>query len=59
MDVKIILANHLQHIPSGFSLSTISSFNVMKNKHDIYRGKDSMKKFCETLSKHVIMIINF
>ena len=59
MDVKIILANHLQHIPSGFSLSTISSFNVIENEHDMYRGKDSMKRFCETLRKHVKMVINF
>ena len=59
MDVKIILANHLQHIPSGSSLSTISSFNVIENEHDMYRGKDSMKRFCETLRKHVKMVINF
>ena len=27
-------------IPSGFSMSTISSFRSTQNKHDIYRGKD-------------------
>ena len=32
-------------IPSGFSLFTISSFKSIENKHDIYRGKDCMKKF--------------
>ena len=38
-----------QHIPSEFSMSTISSFKSIKNKYDVYRGKDCMKKFCESL----------
>ena len=25
-----------EHIPSGFSMSTISSFRIIENKHDIY-----------------------
>ena len=29
-----------EHIPSGFSMSTISSFRSIENKHDVYRGKD-------------------
>ena len=33
------------HIPLGFSMSTISSFRIIKNKHDVYRGKDCMKIF--------------
>ena len=28
-----------KHIPSGFSMSTISSFKSIENKHDIYRVK--------------------
>ena len=32
---------------------------MIKNKHDVYRGKDSMKKFCESLREHIIEIINF
>ena len=32
-----------KHIPSGFSMSAISSFRNIKNKHDVYRGKDCMK----------------
>ena len=36
-------------IPSGFSISTILSFKEIENKHDIYRGEDCMKKFCESL----------
>ena len=35
-----------KHIPSGFSMSTISSFKIIENKHDVYRGKYCMKKFC-------------
>ena len=34
-----------EHIPSGFSMSTISLFRSIENKHDVYRGKDCMKKF--------------
>ena len=32
-----------KHIPSGFSMSTISSFRSIENKHDISRGKYCMK----------------
>ena len=28
-----------KHIPSGFSISTISSFRSIENKHDVCRGK--------------------
>ena len=38
-----------EHIPSGFSMSTISSFRSIENKHDVYRVKDCLKKFCESL----------
>ena len=40
-----------EHIPSGFSMSTISSFKSIENKHDVYKGKDCMKKFCESLKE--------
>ena len=29
-----------EHTPSGFSMSTISTFKSVENKHDVYRGKD-------------------
>ena len=48
-----------EHIPSGFSMSTISSFRSIENKHDVCRGKDCMKKFCEFLEEHAMKIINF
>ena len=48
-----------EHIPSGFSMSTISSFRTTENKHDAYRGKDCMIKFYESLTQHAMKIINF
>ena len=48
-----------KHIPSGFSMSTISSFRSIENKHDVYRGKDCMKKFCESFTEHAMKITNF
>ena len=33
-----------KHIPSGFSMSIISSFRSIEIKHGVYRGKDCMKK---------------
>ena len=48
-----------EHIPLGFSMSTISSFRSIENKHDVYRGKDCMKKFSEFLREHTMKIINF
>ena len=44
---------------TGFSMSTISSFRSIKNKHGVYRGKDCMKKFCESLREHAMKVINF
>ena len=36
-----------EYISSGFSMSTISSFRSIENKHNVYRGKECIKKFCE------------
>ena len=41
-----------EHIPSGFSMSAISSFISIENKHHKYRGKDCMKNFCAFLKVH-------
>ena len=48
-----------EHSPSGFSISTILTFKSIENKNDVYRGKDYMKKFCESLRQHAIKIIIF
>ena len=34
-----------KHIPSGFSISTISSFRSTENTHDVYRDKNCIKRF--------------
>ena len=38
-----------EHIPCGYLMSTIWVFDNIENKHTLYRGKDCMKKFCESL----------
>ena len=40
-------------------MSTVSSFKSIENNHDVYRDKDCMKKFCESLREHAMKIINF
>ena len=48
-----------EHIPSDFSMSTISLFRSIQNKHDVYRGKDCIKKFCEFVREHAMKTISF
>ena len=48
-----------KHIRSGFPMSTISSVKSIENNHDVYRGKDWMKKFCESVRERAMKIINF
>ena len=48
-----------EHVPSGFSMSTIFSFRSIDNKHDVYRGNGCMKKICDSLREHAMKIINF
>ena len=40
-------------------MSTIWIFDGIENKHDVYRGEDYMKKFCESLREHAMKMINF
>ena len=37
--------NASEHIPSVFTMSTISSFRSIENKHVVYRDKNCMKIF--------------
>ena len=46
-----------EYIPSGFLMSTISSFRSIEN--DVNRGKDCMKIFCESLREHAVKLIYF
>ena len=47
------------HISSAFSMSTISSFRSIQNRHDVCKGEDCMKKFCEYLREHRMKMIQF
>ena len=38
---------------------TVSSFRSIESKHDVHRGKECMKTFCESLREHAMKIINF
>ena len=38
---------------------TKSSCKNIENKHDVYKGKDCVKKFCESLREPSMKIINF
>ena len=46
-----------EHILSGFLIYT--SFKSIESKHHVGRGKDFMKKFCESLREHTMKMINF
>ena len=48
-----------EHIPSDFSISTVSSFKSIENKHDVYIGKDCTNRFCEFLRGCTMKITNF
>ena len=40
-------------------MSSMSPFRSIENKHDLYGGKDCMKKFCDFLGEHAMKINNF
>ena len=48
-----------EHIPCGYSISTIWVFDRIENKRTLYCGKDCTKKFCKSLREHVKNIIDF
>ena len=48
-----------EHIPCGYLMATIWTFDHIENKHTLYRSKDCMKKFCESLREHAKNIIDF
>ena len=47
-----------EHIPCGYSMSTIWAFDHIENKHALYRGEDCMKKFCTSLREHIKNLID-
>ena len=48
-----------EHIPCGYSMSTIWAFDHIENKHTLYRGKDSIKMLCESLREYAKNIVDF
>ena len=48
-----------EHNLRGYSMFMVWMFDGVKNKHDVYQGEDSMKKFCLSLKEHAMEIINF
>ena len=48
-----------EHIPCGYSVPTIWTFDNIENKHTLYRGEDCMQKFRTYLREHVKKIIVF
>ena len=38
-------------------MCTILPFKTIEYKHDVYRGEDCMKKFCELLKTHKMEIL--
>ena len=48
-----------EHIPCGYSISTIWPFENIENKYTLYRGEDCMKKSCTSLKELATNVINF
>ena len=48
-----------EHEMCGYSLFTDCSFDKKYNKLNYYRGKDSLKRFCQDLKKQARSIIDF
>ena len=48
-----------EHIPCGYSMTTIQAFDNIENKHTLYPGEDCMKEFCASLRENAINIVNF
>ena len=48
-----------KHEPSGYSLSLISLFDSKENKHNVYRGRDCIKRFCSDIKELATKIVNY
>ena len=47
------------HAPSGYPLFTNCSFDLVRNKLDCYRGKESVEMFFKNLKEYATKIINY
>ena len=60
MDEKTILKVHSQQTLKKLFHQVFNIYNIIIYKHrkyDIYRGRDFMKMFCESLREYTIRII--
>ena len=62
--VKIILkiltqGEKAKHKPSGYSWSLICSFDATKSRHNFYREKDCIERFCKDVKELAIEISNY
>ena len=46
-------------VPCEYLMSMIRTFDGIENKHDVYRGEDCMRNFCESLRQLVMKTTNF
>ena len=47
------------HEPCGYALSLICSFDSKESKHNFYRGRDCIKRFCSDLKDLGRKIVNY
>ena len=63
MDVNVLLKIHLQQKQVNIFHHIFQCLQYcnksIENKHHVYRGKDCMKKFCDSLREHAIEIMRF
>ena len=55
---KSYIDRKVKRKPSGYSWSSICSFDATKNKHYFYRERDCIEKFCKDFKGLAIEIIN-
>ena len=48
-----------EHIPCGYWMSTIYTFDDVENKHTLCCWKDCKNKFCTSLREHATNVISF
>ena len=49
----------VEHIPCGYSMSTLWSFDNIEIEHALYCREDCLKKSCTSLREHATNVINF
>ena len=48
-----------EHIIRGYTMSKIWTFDIIDNKHEVFRVEECMKTFSESLTEQSMKIINF